>query len=102
VRLIAIALLAHFKDRQVLRPLIDLLNEPDFALAERAELTLIELTGTTHHFDPIAWETWVANASDPFANAGHTPQTTRPEGPNWWDRQKRSFKRAIKLNNASD
>jgi len=97
VRITATELLGCFKDRAVLSPLIRLLRDKDFAIAERAELSLIALTGTTHDFDADAWETWVANTPDPFARAGQTPQTTRPAPPSWFEKQERAIRRALKL-----
>jgi len=99
VRIVAAGALAEFKDRQVLLPLIRSLRNEDFAIADRAEQSLIALTGVTHYYDADAWEAWVAQAKDPFAHAGQVPQTTRPVGPTWWDKQKRAWRRAIKLSN---
>lgn len=100
VRLTTIELLSMFRDRRVLAPLIRVLREEDFALAERAELSLIALTGVTHDFDADAWESWVANTDDPFASAGQMPQTTRPAAPSWWEKQQRAVRRALKLPDA--
>lgn len=97
VRIAALEALGEFKDREVLLPLVRSLRTQDFAIAERAEGSLIRLTGETHYADADAWEKWIASAQDPFANAGRIPPTTRPAGPNWFDQQKRAFRRAIKL-----
>ena len=91
--------LHFFPDRSVLLPLIRLLRGNDFALADRAERSLIALTGTTHHYDADAWETWLAATQDPFQNAGQTPDIPESAGPSWWDKKKRDFRRAIRLNN---
>lgn len=99
VRIVAAKALAEFKDRQVLLPLIRSLRNEDFGIADRAERSLIALTGVTHYYDADAWEAWVARAEDPFAHAGEIPQTTRPAGPTWWDKQKRAWRRALKLSN---
>ncbi len=97
VRLVALEALGHFQERRVFSPLIAALREPDFGYAERAERALISLTGTTQSFDADAWEKWLASTADPFANAGQEPEVVRQEGPTWWDRQKRSWQRALKL-----
>lgn len=97
VRVTATELLGCFKDRAVLSPLIRLVRDKDFAIAERAELSLIALTGTTHDFDADAWEKWLANTPDPFARAGQVPQTTRPAPPSWLEKQQRAIRRALKL-----
>lgn len=97
VRITATEMLGCFRDRAVLSPLIRLLREKDFAIAERAELSLIALTGTTHDFDADAWESWVAATPDPFAKAGQIPQTTRPAPPSWFDKQQRAVRRALRL-----
>lgn len=99
VRIVAAKALAEFKDQQVLLPLIRSLRNEDFGIADRAEQSLIALTGVTHYYDADAWEAWVAQTKDPFANAGQIPQTTRPAGPTWWDKQKRAWRRALKLSN---
>jgi hypothetical protein len=99
VRLTAAAGLGSFQDRAVFPPLIEALRDPDFAIADQAERSLIRLTGTTHNYDPDEWNAWLAQQNDPFANAGHEPPTTRPPGPSWWDKQKRAFRRALKLGN---
>jgi len=99
VRIVAAKALAEFKDRQVLLPLIRSLRNEDFGIADRAEQSLIALTGVTHSYDADAWEAWVARVEDPFAHAGRVPQTTRPAGPTWWDKQARAWRRAIKLSN---
>jgi HEAT repeat protein len=97
VRITATEMLGCFKDREVLSPLIRLVREKDFAIAERAELSLIGLTGTTHDFDADAWEAWVAKTPDPFAKAGQIPQTTRPAPPSWFEKQERAIRRALRL-----
>ena len=99
VRVVAAEALGEFKDREVLVPLIRSLRNRDFAIAERAEWSLIALTGTTHDYDANAWEAWVASTKNPFVHAGETPQTTRPAGPTWWDQQGRAWRRALKLQN---
>lgn len=99
VRIVATQSLGAYHDRRVLAPLIRTLRNEDFALADAAERSLIALTGVTHDYDPNAWEKWAAEASDPFANAGQTPVTTKPAGPTWWDRQMRAWRRGLKLRN---
>jgi hypothetical protein len=100
VRLEAIETLGFFKDLRVFQPLIRSVRDEDFAIAERAELSLIALTGVTHDFDADAWEEWVANVADPFENSGQVPQTTRPAPPSWWDKKVRAVRRALKLGTA--
>ncbi len=99
VRIVATQALERFHKPEVLRPLIRSLRDRDFAIADRAERSLIALTGVTHDYDADAWEKWVANAPDPFAHAGETPVTTRPAGPTWWDQQVRGWRRALKIKN---
>lgn len=97
VRLSAIEGLGCIDDRAVFSPLIYALRSKDFAIASQAELALIALTGVTHHCDPDAWETWLANAKDPFANAGHIPEDAIGEKPGWMDEQKRKWRKFLKL-----
>jgi len=99
VRIAAASALRGFRHRAVFQPLIRALRDEDFAIADTAEHSLIALTGVTHDYDADAWEQWVARAQNPFENAGRTPQTTRPAGPTWWDKQKRAWRRALKLGN---
>ena len=99
VRIVATEALGDFQDREVFEPLIGCLRGQDeFAIAERAEHALIRLTGVTQEYDPDAWEAWLAGTDEPFAHAGRVPQTTRPAGPSWWDRQQRAWRRGLKLN----
>jgi HEAT repeat protein len=97
VRITSAEGLGEIKDREVFAPLIRLLRNKDFGIADQAERSLIRLTGVTHDYDANAWEAWVASTQDPFAHAGETPVTTRPAGPTWWDQQTRAWRRAIKL-----
>jgi len=99
VRIAAIEALGQFQDRRVLVSLIRCLRTEDFGVAERAERSLIQLTGTTHSCDADAWEDWLAATEHPFARAGQVPASTRPAGPSWWDHTKRCWRRAIKLQN---
>jgi hypothetical protein len=94
---VAIEALGECQDPRVLNPLIRVLRSNDFALADRAEESLIQLTGTTHNYDPQAWEAWLAATQDPFARAGERPPITRPAGPSWWDQQMRAWRRGLKL-----
>jgi plasmid stabilization system protein ParE len=98
VRIAATKALGRFHQERVFMPLIRNLRAEDFAIAEQAELSLINLTGVTHQFDPQAWQTWLDSVDDPFAKAGQHPEIERPKGPGWWEKQKRAFRRAIKLN----
>ncbi len=97
VRVVAIEALAEFQDPQVLQPLIRSLRNEDFGIVDRAERSLIALTGETHFHDADAWETWAAATDQPFARAGQTPAVTQPSGPSWWDRQARAWRRGLKL-----
>ncbi len=98
VRITSAEALGEFKDREVLAPLIRSLRNKDFGIAERAENSLIALTGVTHDYDATAWEAWVASTQDPFARAGETPKVERAAGPTWWDKQDRAWRRALRLN----
>lgn len=99
VRIVALDALGAFQDRVVLQPLIRALREKDYAIAERSENSLITLTGVTHQYDADAWEQWLANTENPFAHAGEQPDIPRNKPPSWFDKQKRAFRRALKLGN---
>jgi hypothetical protein len=82
----------------VLTPLSQALRSQDFMIADAAERSLMALTGTTHDYDADAWTKWLENNPDPFLHAGEPVATSRPAGPTWWDQQRRSWRRALKLN----
>lgn len=97
VRLSAIDGLGCIHDHAVFSPLIYALRSKDYAMASQSERALIALTGVTHHCDPDAWETWLANAEDPFANAGHMPEGAIGEKPGWMEDQQRKWRKFLKL-----
>lgn len=97
VRIVALRALGSFQDRDVFGPLMLALHEEDFALADTAERSLIALTGTSHNYDPDAWEKWLAATPDPFARAGQQPATTRPMTPTRWDKEKRKWQRMFEF-----
>jgi len=97
VRIVAAEALGSFQDRKVLHPLIAAVRNRDFAIADRAERALVELTGTTHNYDANAWEKWLADVQNPFTGAGKPIASTQPAGPTWWDHQKRAWRRALKM-----
>ncbi len=97
VRIVAIEALAEFREPQVLQPLIRSLRHEDFGIVDRAERSLITLTGETHFHDADLWEQWAAATSEPFARAGQSPAVSQPTGPSWWDRQTRAWRRGLKL-----
>jgi hypothetical protein len=92
VRIVALRALGGFRDRRVFPPLLAALKADDFAIADAGERSLIALTGTTHDYDSEAWDKWLANTEDPFAHAGDKVVTTRPAGPNWWERQQKKWR----------
>lgn len=85
VCLTLIETLGYFQDDRVPAALIDLLENPDFAVQHAAETALVSLTGFTHHHDPDAWRSWLAGTHQPFALAGQTPKdlTDRRKKPRW-------------------
>ena len=85
VRLTLIEVLGYFQQRPVLDALIAEMENEDFAIQHAAEMSLVSLTGVTHHHYPSAWREWLAKTDDPFARAGETPdelQATRKK-PRW-------------------
>jgi len=99
VRIAGTAALGAFQNRKVFAPLISTLRDRDFAIADCAERSLIKLTGVTHDYNADVWAKWLTDTDDPFANAGHIPEITRPAGPSWWDKQVRAWRRGLKLSN---
>ena len=98
VKIAAAEGLGHIQDSQVFRPLINALRLKDFAMADRAESALIQLTCVTHHYAAHAWEQRLANTAQPFAHAGETPaDATVSKKPGFWSERKRGFKKAIGL-----
>lgn len=96
VRIVSTQALGTFKDRRVFAPLIHSLRDRDFMIADSAERSLMALTGHTHHYDAEAWNRWLEQTEDPFAEAGSPVSTTRPAA-NWWDQQQRFWRKTIKL-----
>ena len=83
VRLTAIETLAYFAERPIPDALVDAMEGDDFAIQHAAEESLIALTGQTHHHDTKAWRKWLAEAQDPFANAGQRPETAKVKSSAW-------------------
>lgn len=73
VRLTAIEGLSYFPEKSIPSALVDIMEEDDFALQHAAEVSLIALTGQTHHHDPKAWRKWIAETPDLFKDMGRTP-----------------------------
>ncbi len=86
VRLTAIDTLSYFTERPIPSVLVEVLeSEDDFALQHAAEGSLIVLTGTTHHHDPVAWRRWLRETADPFEHSGELPEEMAPqEHKSWW------------------
>lgn len=79
VRIAAARGLGYFPDLDVLKALIELLRDEDFAVAHESESALVRLTGVTREADASAWERWLeAQSSDPFAKAGTIPESRQP------------------------
>jgi hypothetical protein len=74
VRLTAIDTLAYFAESPVPAALVEALHEDDYAIQHGAELSLIALTGVTHHHDAAAWRAWLNSVKDPFEKAGQIPE----------------------------
>jgi len=71
--------LARYPMEETLRVLISGLNDEAFAVVHQCEESLVQLTGYTHNCDALAWEEWLsANDENPFARAGHVPESRRP------------------------
>ncbi|MBK8269321.1 MAG: HEAT repeat domain-containing protein [Planctomycetes bacterium] len=92
-RLAMLETLGYFPERRVIEALIDALVTENFAVAHTAELSLASLTGVTHDHDVDAWRAWLQETQDPFASAGHLPESiareldSRPKWDllEWWE-----------------
>ncbi len=80
VRLAAAQALRAFSDRQALPVLVGSLRDRDFGVAFAARESLVALTGMGFGYDVSAWQDWLAQTSEPFANAPSKPAESRP----WW------------------
>lgn len=85
VRIAAAEGLRHFPEAAVIEGLIHGLRDQDFAVVDRCEDSLAQLTGVTHDCDPYLWEQWLeANGDDMFARAGTLPASRKPPYDNRW------------------
>ncbi|HKQ47464.1 MAG TPA: HEAT repeat domain-containing protein [Phycisphaerae bacterium] len=83
VRLTTIETLAYFAERPIPEALVDAMDGDDFAIQHAAEESLIALTGHTHNHDAKAWRKWLADAQDPFENAGQIPEGSAVKSSAW-------------------
>jgi len=94
-RMRAAELLGHLPDRETLDTLVSGLEQSDFGVVLECERSLMRMTGHSHNHDPLAWRAWLAEASDPFADAGRLDAQLERREPNWlertWDSTRRSL-----------
>ncbi|MBN1512926.1 MAG: HEAT repeat domain-containing protein [Phycisphaerae bacterium] len=94
-RMRAAELLGHLPNRETLDALVSGLEQSDFGVVLECERSLMRMTGHTHNHDPLAWRAWLAEASDPFADAGRLDAQLERKEPNWlertWDSTRRSL-----------
>ena len=82
VRVAAARGLAAFRDVDVVRALIDGLEDEDFAVCWQCEDSLRKLTGCSNDAEAYAWRVWLEqNADDPFAQADRQPAGDENPGP---------------------
>jgi HEAT repeat protein len=81
VRLAAARALGALPDPAVLPVLIAALRDADFGVANASSSSLWQLTGMDFRYDVDAWQAWLAETSEPFANAPPPEPKSRP----WWD-----------------
>ncbi len=94
-RMQAAALLGHLPDRETLDALVSGLGQSDFGVVLECERSLMRMTGHTHNYDPIAWRAWLAETSDPFADAGRLNAQLERKEPNWFERTWDSTRRSL-------
>ncbi len=94
-RMRAAELLGYLPDRETLDALVSGLEQSDFGVVLECERSLMRMTGHTHHHDPLAWRAWLAEASDPFADAGRLDAQLERRAPNWMERTWDSTRRSL-------
>lgn len=67
-RAAAAAALGQYADSRVLDGLIDAIDDESLTVNHEAARSLRTLTGEFHRYDTLAWESWQARATTPFAN----------------------------------
>ena len=95
IRVASARLLGYFAYRSVLEPLISALDQRDFGVVYEAERSLIRLTGQTFDHDSVQWRRWLAQTSDPFADAGKLDHLLEPQQNGWWRRSVDSVRHTI-------
>lgn len=85
-RQVAARFLGHCRDRRVLDPLIDALEQRDFGVVYESERSLMRLTGQTFDYDPVGWRLWLGQVDDPFAEAGKLDPRLDAPPKGWWER----------------
>ncbi len=79
VRVAAARGLAAFRDIDVVRALIDALEDEDFAVCWQCEDSLRRLTGCSNEAEAYAWRAWLEkHADDPFAQADRQTADEKP------------------------
>ncbi len=79
VRVAAARGLAAFRDVDVVRALIDALEDEDFAVCWQCEDSLRKLTGCSNDAEAYAWRAWLEkHADDPFAQADQHAGEEKP------------------------
>jgi hypothetical protein len=81
VRLSAADGLSAFRDPRVLPALVGSLRDRDFGVAFAARKSLTALTDMEFGCDPSAWQQWLDQTAEPFANA---PPPKTPQHRPWW------------------
>ena len=87
VRAAAARGLGTYFETDVVRALIDALNDLDFAVAHECESSLVRLTGRSNSCDRMLWNAWYEkNRDDLFAHAGEMPASRRRPYGNRWEK----------------
>jgi hypothetical protein len=55
----------------------------------------MHLTGQRFHQDAAAWKSWLASASDPFAESGRIDAEVYPPQKSFWQRSRESAQRTL-------
>ncbi|NLF94990.1 MAG: HEAT repeat domain-containing protein [Oligosphaeraceae bacterium] len=67
IRARAAEVLAKYRNRKVIRSLINGLEDPEFAVSFQSRESLKKLTGRDFDYDSKEWQGWLATSEDPFA-----------------------------------
>ena len=95
VRMASAEILGWCPSKESLDTLIHALEQRDFGISHECERSLMRLTGHTFNHNAIAWNEWLAETEDPFADAGQLDEALERKEKGWWQRTAEIAKRNL-------